>query len=70
MFCGRTNRASKVLFCVATPLLQKSLLEKGGEDPFHSFVSPLGNHQTFSFPFPSGIKKGTIAQSTHNLNTI
>jgi hypothetical protein len=22
---------------------------KGGEDPFYSFVSPLGNHQTFLF---------------------
>jgi hypothetical protein len=63
-FRGRTIRASKVLFCIATPLLQKSGLEKGGENPFNSFVSPLGNDQKFLSPFPFSPvnKKGTIAQ--------
>jgi hypothetical protein len=50
-FCGRTIRASKVLFCIAMPLLQKGLLEKGGENRFYSFISPLGNPQTFHFIF-------------------
>jgi hypothetical protein len=48
-FCGSEIRTSKVLFCIVAPLLEKVLLEKGGEDRFHSFVSPLGKHQIFSF---------------------
>jgi hypothetical protein len=71
-FCGRTIRASKVLFCIAKPLLEKGLLEKGDEDPFSSFVSPLGNNQIFYFLFPlsSGTKKGTITPSTQKIITI
>jgi hypothetical protein len=61
-FCGRIIRASKVLFCIVMPLLSKVLFVKGGEDPFYSFVSPLGNHQTFLFifPFSSDIKKALL----------
>jgi hypothetical protein len=53
-FCGDAIRASRVLFCIVTPLLQKALQEKGSEDPFYSFVPPLGKHQ--AFPFSSKFK--------------
>jgi hypothetical protein len=39
-FCGSAIRASKVLFCIASPLLQKRLVEKGGENLFIPLFRP------------------------------